>query len=400
MSASIRLSICDPNDKTREHLKKYLVGLDRVWLEADCSRYEFFPEVVLQTSPDVVVVNIDQNEQVALSLIQSLKATHSSLGVIALSQRTDGQVILRAMRAGAGEFITTPIQIDELFQALERVSSIGLAAGRNKPGVTIAVTGSSGGVGATTIAVNLACAMARDPGNSVVLVDLDLAVGDADVFLDTIPDYTLLDVAQNIARLDLAMLRKSLTKHDSGVYLLPRPIHLEDMDSISTEDFRKVLSLLKASFSHMVLDLSKSFGRLDLVSMQMADQTLLLTQLDLPCLRNVVRILNSMEHHNGINDKIKIVVNRSGLDKSQINSTNAEETINRPIYWRIPNNYSVVSESRNNGVPLLVQSPKAAITLSINELSDKLCGVEPVAEGTEVTEDKKKHWLKFLAKKS
>jgi pilus assembly protein CpaE len=134
--------------------------------------------------------------------------------------------------------------------------------------------------------------------------------------------------------------------------------------------------------------------------MQMADQTLLLTQLDLPCLRNVVRILNSMEHHNGINDKIKIVVNRSGLDKSQINSTNAEETINRPIYWRIPNNYSVVSESRNNGVPLLVQSPKAAITLSINELSDKLCGVEPVAEGTEVTEDKKKHWLKFLAKKS
>lgn len=240
MSASIRLSICDPNDKTREHLKKYLVGLDRVWLEADCSRYEFFPEVVLQTSPDVVVVNIDQNEPVALSLIQSLKATHSSLGVIALSQRTDGQVILRAMRAGAGEFITTPIQIDELFQALERVSSIGLAAGRNKPGVTIAVTGSSGGVGATTIAVNLACAMARDPGNSVVLVDLDLAVGDADVFLDTIPDYTLLDVAQNIARLDLAMLRKSLTKHDSGVYLLPRPIHLEDMDSISTEDFRKV----------------------------------------------------------------------------------------------------------------------------------------------------------------
>ncbi|MFO0262002.1 MAG: response regulator, partial [Planctomycetota bacterium] len=119
MSASIRLSICDPNDKTREHLKKYLVGLDRVWLEADCSRYEFFPEVVLQTSPDVVVVNIDQNEPVALSLIQSLKATHSSLGVIALSQRTDGQVILRAMRAGAGEFITTPIQIDELFQALE-----------------------------------------------------------------------------------------------------------------------------------------------------------------------------------------------------------------------------------------------------------------------------------------
>jgi pilus assembly protein CpaE len=322
------------------------------------------------------------------------------MGIIALSQRTDGQLILRAMRAGAGEFIATPIQIEELFQALDRVSSVGLAAGRNKPAITVAVTGSSGGVGSTTLAVNLACAMARSPLNNVVLVDLDLSVGDADVFLDTIPDYTLLDVSQNIVRLDLALMRKSLTKHDSGVYLLPRPIHLEDMDSISTDDFRKVLALLKASFSHVVLDLSKAYGRLDLVSMQVADHTLLLTQLDLPCLRNVVRILNSMEHHSGVTEKIKVVVNRSGLDRSQISSTTAEETINKPIFWRIPNNFSVVSESRNNGIPLVTQAPKAAITLSINELSDKLCGLDAVATETEAPADKgAKSWLKFLAKK-
>jgi pilus assembly protein CpaE len=400
MASSLRLSICDPNEKTREHLKKYLVGLDRIWLEADCSRYEFFEEVVKQTSPDAVIINIDQNEPVALALIQSLRTQSAGMGIIALSQRTDGQLILRAMRAGAGEFIATPIQIEELFQALDRVSSVGLAAGRNKPAITVAVTGSSGGVGSTTLAVNLACAMARSPLNNVVLVDLDLSVGDADVFLDTIPDYTLLDVSQNIIRLDLALMRKSLTKHDSGVYLLPRPIHLEDMDSISTEDFRKVLALLKASFSHVVLDLSKAYGRLDLVSMQVADHTLLLTQLDLPCLRNVVRILNSMEHHSGVTEKIKVVVNRSGLDRSQISSTNAEETINKPIFWRIPNNFSVVSESRNNGIPLVTQAPKAAITLSINELSDKLCGLDAVATETEAPADKgAKSWLKFLAKK-
>jgi len=400
MASSLRLSICDPNEKTREHLKKYLVGLDRIWLEADCSRYEFFEEVVKQTSPDAVIINLDQNEPVALALIQSLRTQSVGMGIIALSQRTDGQLILRAMRAGAGEFIATPIQIEELFQALDRVSSVGLAAGRNKPAITVAVTGSSGGVGCTTLAVNLACAMARSPLNNVVLVDLDLSVGDADVFLDTIPDYTLLDVSQNIVRLDLALMRKSLTKHDSGVYLLPRPIHLEDMDSISTDDFRKVLALLKASFSHVVLDLSKAYGRLDLVSMQVADHTLLLTQLDLPCLRNVVRILNSMEHHSGVTEKIKIVVNRSGLDRSQISSTNAEETINKPIFWRIPNNFSVVSESRNNGVPLVTQAPKAAITLSINELSDKLSGLDAVASETEAPADKgSKSWLKFLAKK-
>jgi pilus assembly protein CpaE len=107
-----------------------------------------------------------------------------------------------------------------------------------------------------------------------------------------------------------------------------------------------------------------------------------------------------MEHHSGVTEKIKIVVNRSGLDRSQISSTNAEETINKPIFWRIPNNFSVVSESRNNGIPLVTQAPKAAITLSINELSDKLSGLDAVATETEAPADKgSKSWLKFLAKK-
>lgn len=399
MSETLRISICDPNEKSRENLKKYLVGMDRIWLEADCARYEFFEEVVSQTTPDAVIIDLDSNDQRALQLIQSLRNASPTLGIIAISQRSDGQLILKAMRSGAGEFLNSPLQIDELIQALDRVATAGTASGRNKTGSTIAVTGASGGVGCTSIAVNLACSIARNPNNNVVLVDLDLALGDADVFLDTIPDYTLLDVAQNISRLDLAMLRKSLTKHESGVYLLPRPIHLEDMDSISTEDFRKVIALLKASFSHLVIDLSKSFGRLDLVAMQMADHIILLTQLDLPCLRNVVRILTSMEHHAGIGEKVKIVVNRSGLDKSQISSANAEETINREIFWRIPNNYSIIAESRNNGVPLISHAPKAAITVSISELAEKLCGLEstPTAE-VESDKKEKKGWLKFLSK--
>ena len=399
MSGTLRISICDPNEKSRENLKKYLVGMDRIWLEADCSRYEFFVEVVSQTTPDAVIIDLDGNDQKALQLIATLRSTMPNLGIVAVSQRSDGQLILKAMRSGAAEFLNSPIQIDEMIQALDRVSFASVGFGRSKSGTTLALTGASGGVGSTSIAVNMACSIARNPTNMVVLVDLDLALGDADVFLDTIPDYTLLDVAQNISRLDLAMLRKSMNKHESGVYLLPRPIHLEDMDSISTDDFRKVIGLLKASFSHLVIDLSKSFGRLDLVAMQMAEHVILLTQLDLPCLRNVVRILNSMEHHEGISEKVKIVVNRSGLDKSQISTANAEETINREIFWRIPNNYGVIAESRNNGVPLITHAPKAAITVSINELADKLCGLESKTPSeAELDKKERKGWLKFLSK--
>ncbi len=97
------------------------------------------------------------------------------------------------------------------------------------------MAGATGGVGATSIAVNLACVLAADPNNSVVLMDLDVALGDADVFLDTIPEYTLADVAQNVERLDLTLLKRSLTKHSSGVHLLPRPMQLDDVRQITPD---------------------------------------------------------------------------------------------------------------------------------------------------------------------
>jgi len=396
MSGTLRISICDPDESTRDNLKKYLVGMDQVWLEADCSRYDAFADIVSQTTPDIAIIDIDSNDGEALQLVESLTRSHPECGVIVVSRQTDGQMILKAIRAGAREFLNSPVQIDELVGALDRIAATLGGQQRSNAGSIITVAGSSGGVGTTSIAVNLAVALASKPEHSVVLIDLDLALGDADVFLDMIPDYTLLDVAQNITRLDLTLLRKSLTKHNSGVYLLPRPVQIEDIDGISNEDFKRVLGLLKASFTHLVIDLSKSYSRLDIAALEASNHILLLTQLDLPCLRNVVRLFSSLEAYEGVNEKVRVVVNRSGLDKAQISSSKAEETIDRQIFWRIPNNYGVISECRNNGVPLLENAKNAAITTSISELAEKLSGspqVEP-AEGEEEAGRDKGSWLK------
>lgn len=400
MSGTLRISICDPDESTRDNLKKYLVGMDQVWLEADCSRYDAFTDIISQTTPDIAIIDIDSDDVEALQLVESLSQSHPECGVIVVSRQTDGQMILKAIRAGAREFLNSPVQIDELVGALDRISATLGGKQRSNAGSIITVAGSSGGVGTTSIAVNLAVALASNPEHNVVLIDLDLALGDADVFLDMIPDYTLLDVAQNIARLDLALLRKSLTKHSTGVYLLPRPVQIEDIDSITNEDFKRVLGLLKASFTHLVIDLSKSYSRLDIAALEASKHILLLTQLDLPCLRNVVRLLSSLEAYEGVNEKVKVVVNRSGLDKSQISSSKAEETIDREIFWRIPNNYGVISECRNNGVPLLESAKNAAITHSISELAVKLAG-GPEAEMVEGEDGKKDKsgWLKFLGSK-
>ena len=164
------------------------------------------------------------------------------------------------MRAGAKEFLPKPVRIEDLIGALERIRERRFGRGETKSrgSTVIAIAGATGGVGTTSLAVNLGCVLAKDPKNSVALVDLDLSLGDADVFLDTIPDYTLVDVAQNVTRLDFTLLKRSLTKHSSGLFLLPRPVQLEDCKLITTEDLQRVIGLLKATFTHLVIDLSEA----------------------------------------------------------------------------------------------------------------------------------------------
>ncbi|MBN1396199.1 MAG: pilus assembly protein CpaE [Pirellulales bacterium] len=385
MSNVLRLAIADPNDSQREAIKNMLLGMDMIWLEAECSRYEFFADVVAQTNPDIGLVAIDSDPQKALELVGRLGVSQPDCAVLVVSSSNDGNLILQALRAGAKEFLTQPLRIEDLLAALGRISERRAGHGEKRPrgNQVIAVAGAIGGVGTTSLAVNLGCMLAKEPQNTVALVDLDLCLGDADVFLDTIPDYTLVDVAQNVTRLDFTLLKRSLTKHSSGLYLLPRPVQLEDVALITPDDLQRVIGLLKATFTHLVLDLSKGYTPIDMIALQMANQILLTTQLDLPCLRNVVRLMMSFGNMEDLADKVKIIVNRVGLDSGQITLKKAEETIGREIFWQIPNDYRTLIEARNNGVPLLESAPKAAVTQSLMGLAKALDGEEDAAEQAE-----------------
>lgn len=399
MGNVLRLAIVDPHDATRERLKSMLLGMEMVWLEAECSRYEFFADVVSQTHPDIGVVCIDHNPERALQLIQEIHQQASECTILVVSSSTDGQMILRAMRAGAKEFLTQPVNVDDLVAALERVGSQRLRGGdvRARGCSITAVAGATGGVGATSLAVNMGCYLARQPQNSVLLIDLDLSLGDADVFLDTIPDYTLVDVAQNLSRLDFALLKKSLTRHSSGLYLLPRPVQLQDCALVSPDSLQRMFGLLKASFTHVIIDLSKAYNELDMTALQLASQVLLVTQLDLPCLRNVVRLLVSFDAYEGLKEKVRVVVNRVGLETGSISLKKAQETIGREIFWQIPNDYRVMVDVRNNGVSLIDHAPRANVTQSITGLADELSGhskpAKPPATGNS-------RWLGFWPKRS
>ena len=396
MANVLRIAIVDPNDATRESLKTALLGLETVWLEAECSRYAFFVDVVEQTKPDIGFIAMDSDPQRAVKLITETLHKAPGCSLLVSSSSTDGRLILESMRAGAKEFLTEPLRPEELSAALQRVKrqSAGSGPASKKDSCQLfTVAGATGGVGSSSIAVNLACALAADETNSVVLVDLDLALGDADVFLDTIPEYTLADIAQNVERLDLTLLKKSLTIHSSGVHLLPRPMQLEDIKLITPEKLQRVIGLLKTSFTHIVFDASKSYSELDMLALRSADEVLMVTQLDLPCLRNVVRLLMTLDEDEAMRKKVKVVVNRAGQDAGQISLKKARDTIGRDIFWQIPNDYRVMVEVRNNGVPLLQHAPKAGITLSIGQLADSLSGKTADDDAAGDRDGKSRRWL-------
>jgi pilus assembly protein CpaE len=378
MSNVLRLALVDPNKATRDVVKSTVMDLSTVWLEAECSRYEFFVDAVKQAAPDVGVICLDDDPQQGLAIISELGEVAPNVSILVASSSTDGNLILQAMRAGAKEFLTQPVKPEDFTAALKRISRqrFGDTASTTRSCTTIAVTGATGGVGGTSVAVNIGCALAANEKNSVVLVDLDLALGDADVLLDTIPEYTLTDVAQNISRLDLTLLKQFFTKHSSGIHFLPRPVNLDGGHHVKPDDLRRITGLLKASFTHLIFDTSKSFSDVDRVAIESADEILMVTQLELPSLRNVIRVMQSFEDTWQLDDSLKIVVNRLGQNSGQISLKKAQDTLGQDVYWRIPNDDRVMTEVRNQGVPLVEYAPRAAITQSINQLALAVGGGE------------------------
>lgn len=370
-----RIAIVDPSDMTREPLRNLLLGMDSVWMEAECARYEFFPDVVSQSNPDVVIVALDADQTKALQLISQLKNQYAEMPILAVSGRGDGQSILQALRAGAKEFLTQPVVLEELMTVLNRLGEGSKDRGPTKPSTVIAVIGSRGGVGSTSLAINLGCTLAQDKNNAVALIDLDLALGDADVALDLVPDHTLAEVAHNIERLDMHFLKQSLCKHSTGLEVLPHPVGIEEIGLIHEEHLQRLIGLLRASYTHLVLDLSKSFTVTDLTAMRMADVILLITQLELTSVRNVVRILHTLGAEEGLGEKVRVVLNRVGSDFwGDISLKKAEETIGKPIYWQIANDAKAMIGSRNEGKPLVQHAPRSKAQQGIAGLAAALCG--------------------------
>jgi pilus assembly protein CpaE len=349
----IRVVLVDPANDSRHALQRLLGGINSVWLTEVSSSYEAGARSVLENQPDLTVVVVDADTDGGVAFIQQIVRERPEAIVLPASRQRDGELILRLVRAGAREFLALPAAIDELLATLDRLFRTSPAGGQaRRASRVITIAGAAGGVGCTSLAVNMGTLLAKDPDHAVALVDFDLLLGSADTCLDIIADHTLLEVARDVDRIDLTLLKRSLSRHSSGLHLLPRPVAMEDVAKLEPDSLRRVIGLLKAVFQTVIIDTSKGLQASDFVALEQADVILLVVQLDLNCLRNTARLLGLFRQFDGMVDKVKVVANRVGACPGDVSPKKAEEALTVPISWQVPNDFRSFSTARAQGVML------------------------------------------------
>src|ERR1017187_3076719 len=354
MKDLIRVVLVDPNEESRNALQRLLRGIGSLWLSEVFNSFQDAEARVGEIVADVTIIVLDQDTNRAIELIQKLAQSNPGTVLLPASRCADSSLILKAIRAGAREFLSLPSEQTELLDTISR-----LLRGRNETVTNqvqgpriITVTGAAGGVGSTTVAVNLAASLGSSKEHETILVDLDLIFGAVDAYLDLESVHTLTHVVQSFDRLDLTLLKRSITRHASGLYVFPHPTVIQEAAAIDPEVLRRLFGLLRAAFSTVVIDTSKGLQSSDFSAFEISDVILVVIQLDLLCLRNTSRLLGFFREYDGLIDRVKLVVNRSDSWEGQINPKKAEETLKMPISWQIPNAAKAFQEARLKGVPL------------------------------------------------
>ena len=368
--------LVDPDGASRRALQATLSTLGCVRLERAADSFDVLATGVLESGIELATVVLDTDIEGALEAIRKARAAAPRVPVLTASRARDGETILRSLRAGAGEFLPLPVDPDEARLAIERLTPE-VPDTNGGRGTMIAVTGTMGGVGSTTLAVNLAYNLAKVPGASVALLDIDLLLGSVDIALDVMPELTMADVASEIDRYDETLLRRVLARHDSGIHVLTAPTAMEDAAKVQPEPLRELLERLRRAFSFVVIDTSKGFQETDFVALQLADSILLTTQLDVCSLRNGARLMKVFRQIEGLAERVQVVVNRVGSSAAGIGPEKAAETLGAPIGWEIPNMTEVVALARTKGVPIAEEAPNSRLARAIEEIARSFSKVAP-----------------------
>ncbi|MCP3989147.1 MAG: P-loop NTPase [Actinomycetia bacterium] len=337
-------------------------------------------QVIANTNCDLVVLGSELELELALAAATELTASFPEMDLVLMAEMTH-TVLASAMGAGVRQVLSPDTTGPELNEALVRLSGV-VALRRTRLAVTaeeepeqdsgrlITVMAAKGGVGKSTLAVNLAAELARDAHDEVVLVDLNLMAGEIDLLLGIEPKATIASVASEGSAVEAAVIKLSLTRHPSGILILPAPDSLIDADGIDPDLILEVLNKLKASFRYVVVDTAPGAGAALAAAVEAADDLLAVATPDLGGLRSLRRNLDGLDTLGLIQARRHLVLNRSDY-RTGLTSQTIENTVELPIAVSIPDTREIPMAA-NQGMIFVRTQTKTEAARSFRTLATKL----------------------------
>jgi pilus assembly protein CpaE len=326
---------------------------------------------MLEQHYDVVVIDLDSDPKYALEIVETIFATGSAT-VMVYSAQADLELALKCMRAGAREFLTLPLISSEVAAALARVSvrQPGAASSKRAARKLFVFLGSKGGCGVTTVSSNFAVSLAQESGQSTLLIDLGLPLGDAALNLGMVTEYSTTSAFQDFSRLDASFLSSLLARHSSGLAVLAAPGEFPRSQP-SHEAIDKLLTVARQNFDYVVVDAG---SRLDLRGTALFEESsnlFLITQIGVSELRNANRMITQFFSARGT--KLQVILNRHVPHAMGFDDKRIAKALTRPADWKIPDDYATARRTQNTPTPIALED--SPISRSIRDMARKSCGL-------------------------
>jgi len=405
VSEQIRVVIVDDIAETREHLTKLLSFESDIEVVGAASSGEEALELTGKLQPDVLLMDINMPGMDGIATTERISATYPLTSIIMMSVQGEADYLRRSMLAGAREFLVKPFSSDELTASIRQVHVrerqkrgrmvVPAQAGQSgaesstKNGKVVTLFAPKGGVGRTTLAVNLAVAMAGEQRQAVTLVDGSFQFGDVGVLLNLNPkNKSIIDVVADPASTDEDLVDTTLINHSTGIKVLLAPPSPEMAELITVDQIRRMTNRLRETNDFTIVDLWPHFNDVSLALLDMSDVILTILTLEITNIKNI-RLFLEVADQLGYGDRLKLVLNRAD-SAFGIRVADVENSVGRKIDHQVVSDGRTVVYALNRGVPFVWSNSQAPVSEDILKISRALVQGEGSPDGEEEKEPGRK----------